>query len=225
MTSSDYQNFVEMLIGLSETYGRKQPTPAAVDIYFNALAHYSIEEVAHGFNLHFRNPDCGQFFPKPADVIRALDGGSGTKADQAWTKVESAIRRVGSWDTVVFDDAVTHAVIADMGGWIALCSVSEDELPFRRNEFVRRHRSYNGRKLDNYPRKLIGAAEAHNSREGHDIDPPVMIGKPEVAALVYQGGSDSSSVGITQMSTKQIGSLLSGLLPEQISETVEEGAA
>lgn len=33
----------------------------------------------------------------------------------AWNKVDKAVRQVGAWTSVMFDDALIHRVISDMG--------------------------------------------------------------------------------------------------------------
>jgi len=59
--------------------------------------------------------------PKPADIIRAIKGNSQTQSLQAWSKVEDAIRLVGPYRSVVFDDLAIHGVLQEMGGWVKLC--------------------------------------------------------------------------------------------------------
>ena len=44
------------------------------------------------------------------------------QAQQAWSKVLNAVRRMGGDATVIFDDLI-HSVIDDMGGWVRLCEM------------------------------------------------------------------------------------------------------
>ena len=113
----------------------------------------------------------------------------------AWSAVERGIRSVGPYRSVVFDDAITHAVINDMGGWINLCAVDDDELPFKANEFQNRYRGYRTKgRLENYPGHLVGIAEGQNIAGGHKVDAPLMIGNPEKCQLVYRAGNDGSGL-------------------------------
>jgi hypothetical protein len=78
-----------------------------------------------------------------------------------------------------------------MGGWIKLCQMTEDEIPFRGKDFERLYLGYKQQgAIPNYPPRLIGKAEASNSERGFHAQPPVMLGDAKRAQLVYQGGSD-----------------------------------
>lgn len=148
-----------------------------------ALKDFGIEAVARGFTAHVQNPDNGQYFPKPADIVKIISGTTRDKSFVAWTKVDKAVRMIGSNQSVVFDDLLINKVIDDMGGWIALGEKSEREWPFIAKDFQERYRGYGEkRELPNgCPRKLIGAHEAENERLGFDIAPPVLIGDQSVA--------------------------------------------
>ena len=142
MTEQDFGQFSAVMAALCEYYGKPKLSDMAVGLYFGALLEYPLADVQQGLTAHINNPDSGQFFPKAADVIRALEGSSETRASGAWAKVRHAIERVGHMPSVVFDDAVIHAVVADMGGWVQLSLVTYDELPFRERDFLRFYRSY-----------------------------------------------------------------------------------
>ena len=143
---------------------------------------------------HIAHPDRGRFAPQPADIVFFLEGGTEDRALFAWSRVESAIRHVGPYQTVVFDDPAIHAAIDGMGGWMLLCNMSDDELPFRRNEFVKRYRALAERGVFEYPRRLVGIAEHHNSADGHELPEPVLIGDAELAKQVYLNGASSAGI-------------------------------
>ena len=145
-----------------------------------------MDEIRYGLNLHVRNPDTGMFLPKPADIIRHIDGSSDSQAKVAWSQVDKAIRYHGAWASVVFvEEPRIHAVIADMGGWIKLCATSEREYAFRQNEFEKRYRGYLQAMPEHYPATLVGIAETQNAAQGLPIAAPVYIepiekAKPQV---------------------------------------------
>ncbi len=205
MNKQDMQSFAELITATGELY-RLNISPALLELYWSALKNFDITDIKQAFNAHALDPDAGQFMPKPADVVRALEGSKDTQAMRAWSKADRAIRSIGPWQSVVFDDPIIHAVIADMGGWITLCNVSGDEYPFKANEFAKRYQGYVMRPPMEYPRKLIGAAEAHNSINGRVIDPPRILGDQQQARLVYEGGSD-------QPKTYQVAQLAMKVLP------------
>jgi len=187
---TDREAFVTALVAVAEIHGKKLSTPA-ITLYWNVLERYPVEEVLQALSRHLEDPDVGQFMPKPADVVRNIDGSSDTRSMLAWTKAIKAASSVGSYESVVFDDWRIHAVISDMGGWISLCSIQEDELPFRAREFEKRYRGYL-RRTGDYPRRLIGRNETHNVQKGHAVDPPVLIGDRGKAMLVLEGGIDGT---------------------------------
>ena len=51
-----------------------------------------------------------------ADILRMMQGTSLDSALSAWAKVDKAVRRVGTYETIVFDDEIIHRVIHDMSG-------------------------------------------------------------------------------------------------------------
>ena len=200
MTEQDFGQFSAVMAALCEYYGKPKLSDMAVGLYFAALLEYPLADVQHGLTAHINNPDSGQFFPKAADVIRALAGSSETRASGAWAKVRQAIERVGHMPSVVFDDAIIHAVIADMGGWVQLSLVTYDELPFRERDFLRFYRSYMGRDLGDYPRKLAGMAETENTAAGHAVAEPQLLGDAQKCLAVMRGGSDKPRLTVQPLS-------------------------
>lgn len=198
MNESDKEQFAQTMVGIGELYA-KSISPQLISLYWEALKRYELDEVVRGLNQHVVDPDSGQFMPKPADVVRQVDGDTNSQALTAWSKVEGAISRVGHWRSVVFDDAIIHAVIEDMGGWTNLCMVTNEEIPYRRNEFEKRYRGYANRGVVDYPKKLMGRADAHNEQQGFPVNQPVMIGDVNHAKLILEGGSDKSVLKITHL--------------------------
>jgi len=188
MIETDKKAFVSVLFPLGELFEMDMSNKTILKIWFAALADYSIEEVAEGVLAYIKSPDHGNFKPKPADIIRQIDGTSADKAMDAWTKVESAVRHIGTYRTVVFDDAIIHRVIQDMGGWCCMGEKQESELPFVQKEFLNRYRSIcQQRSLTSYPGKLLGHIEANNNLTGFDTtDKPVAIGDKQKAKLVLE---------------------------------------
>lgn len=191
MKADDSTRFRALLAGVFALYG-KDLSEAVLSIWWAAMRGYEFEAVKDGLNRHAVNPDNGQFLPKPADVVRLIDGGSADTAIQAWAKFEQGLMRFAPYQSVVFDDPLIHRVVHDMGGWPGFCGHPESEWPFMRNQFVALYRSYRTRAvLPEYPPKLIGVAEAHNGSHGFRVAPPIMLGDQERAAAVLRGGADN----------------------------------
>lgn len=200
MRTEDREALSAMLAKIMTVYG-KTITSGFVDVFFDALANYPLEDVRRGLNAHVQNPDSGQFPPKPADIVRLIDGTSQDQGMVAWSMVDKAVRRVGPYQSVVFPDPIIHRVLDDMGGWIKLCNIgSEEDYKFQGLEFAKRYRALvvTGGVGADYPKYMIGIAEADNSARGLQVEHcPMLIGSEEKCRLVYQSGK-GSTLRITQ---------------------------
>lgn len=199
MQTNDFPKFREGITGVMEFYG-KPVSKVALDIWWNALKGYDLSAVIDAFNRHLVNPDTGQYAPKPADITKMLQGSTQDSALRAWAKVDVAIRQVGPYSDVVFDDPLIHRVIQDMGGWIALGTKSEQEWPFVAKEFENRYRGLKiaGGKFEYLPR-LIGIASATNRQQGFADTEPMLIGDPAQALRVMNGGSTQPAIGFKKL--------------------------
>jgi len=216
MQEFDKREFAEIWGAAWAMYG-KSVSPQLLSIAFEALRAYSIEEVRIGLTRHIQSPDIGQFFPKPADVIRHIDGNSVSRAMIAWNKVDKAVRQVGAWTSVMFDDALIHRVISDMGGWIELCKVDDREYPFKQKEFLTRYKAYLLRdEVSEYPKLLHGIVDHQNQKNGLDMQAPVAIGNWPKAAQVYTKGiANFSAVPLRSLSLEAIQTLLGNQLEDK----------
>src|SRR5438132_401555 len=115
------ENFQTLMQGVYDFYG-KDLSKFALSVWWQAMRPYDFHAVTEALNRHCVNPDAGQFMPKPADVVRMMQGSTQDAALVAWSKVERAVCGVGSYQSVVFDDPLVHRVVYEMGGWIALCA-------------------------------------------------------------------------------------------------------
>lgn len=189
MDATDRQRFAVMLAGLGELYNRKM-SPQLADVYWHALEGYDITDVERAASRHMTNPDSGQFMPKPADFVRLIDGDSESAALSAWSKVREAMGAVGGYRSVVFDDELIHATLAEMGGWIRICETTVEELPFRSAEFVKRYRALRTLGVQSWLPSLAGRVERDNGANGYIgyVGGPTYFGRPERCALVHERG-------------------------------------
>ena len=206
LVDSDRKEFGTIMASVYDFWNREL-SDVALEIWWESLRNFSFDAVRGALARHMRNPDTGQFMPKIADVVKFLEGNTLTQAMRAWQKVNEAIKRVGTYASVVFDDPIIHAVIADMGGWQPLGMVQDEEWPFKAREFEKRYQSYKVRPPQTYPRKLIGIFEVENAKNGYAVGEPVMLGNPDQAKLVYQGGAER--IGIAASVLK--------LIPERLA--------
>lgn len=199
MNENEKKDFAELLTDVFSVYG-KDVSAFSLDAFWATLRRFDFAAVKHAFNVHYGSPDKGNFAPRPGDIIRILEGGSGDRALVAWVKVDKAVRSIGPYQSVVFDDPIIHAVVRDMGGWIQLGNCSEKDFEFRGKEFATRYRGYaeTGRRAD-FPAKLIGIAEMDNKQNNRQVDEPLLIGDERKAQLVLTKGADSAGLKVARL--------------------------
>lgn len=201
MTPQDVAPFSALISDVYAFY-RQDSSTFAVKVWWQAMQPFDFTAVADALNRHCVNPDSGQFMPKPADVVKMLQGSTQDSALAAWAKVDRAVRTVGTYRSVVFDDALVHRVLTEMGGWIELGRKTEEEWPFVRNEFVSRYRGYRMRsETPEYPPHLIGLSEAQNAKTGFQIETPLLLGDSKAAELVARRGSNAPLLQVTDPKT------------------------
>ena len=194
MQTDDFQKFREGIAGVMGFYGKTVST-FALDVWWAALKRYDLAAIVDAFNRHVANSDAGQFAPKPADIIRMLQGSTQDAALRAWAKVDRAVRSVGTYSDVVFDDALIHRVLQDMGGWIPLGTRVEAGWPFVAKEFENRYRGYAMRnECPPYLPVLTGIASARNCLHGYGGDAPVLVGNEQAARQVLAGGAREAAL-------------------------------
>lgn len=196
-TLEQKKQFATLLTHLADYY-KSELSRAMLGIYWAGLRQYSYEAIEKACWAHTQLPDeAGRWMPRNSDIIKMIDGGTDDRSQIAWSKVDQAVRVRGTWDDVIFDDATIHRVLADMGGWILVGSKDDKEWPFVAKEFQQRYRSYAQRgAVTEYPARLTGQANAHNSANGRPILPAVLYGDPEKAKLVYRRGAGVTLVGM-----------------------------
>jgi len=184
--------FAKALSALAEYYGREL-SDGVIQLYWQGLQQFSIDEIETAVGRHLQNPDTGQWMPKIADVVRMLEGTTQSSAAIAWAKIMRAIGSVGQYQSIAFDDPVIHLTIDDLGGWPGICQTTEQELPFLQSRFEKNYRAYKSRGQDipPHPRYLPGVSEIQNGPDGFKSDPPRLVGDLEKAKAVYLGGSDA----------------------------------
>lgn len=189
MTSADKVRFAEIMSAMAELY-EMSLSDVVMEIWFKTLEEFPVDTISAAVFDYMKNPDVGRYKPKPADIIKMLSGTTSDAACLAWTKVDKSIRMIGDYQSVVFDDAIIHKVITDMGGWVGFGDKEEKEWPFIAKDFQHRYRIYAGRGgVLESPNKLIGIHEDANVKQGFDSEPPVMIGNKDKAQKVLNGSS------------------------------------
>ena len=175
MLDTDKQEFRSMMMAAGEVYGREVTQPMAA-IYLSALANVSIEQVQEAMMAHMQNPDSGQFFPKPADLIKQMTGTTKQqdaaiedRAAIAWACIERDIRRIGSYGTLKLEDKQALATVKAMGGWQSICQTETSKMEWKRKEFIRMYETFERMPLEALPSSLPGRIEMSEVKQAGPV--------------------------------------------------------
>ena len=175
MKNEDKRAFFDLMMAAGEVYGREVTQPMAA-IYFSALANVSIEQVQAAMMAHMQNPDSGQFFPKPADLIKQMTGTTKQqdaaiedRAAIAWACIERGIRRVGSYGTLKLEDKQALATVKAMGGWQSICQTETSKMEWKRKEFIRMYETFERMPLEALPSSLPGRIEISEVKQAGTV--------------------------------------------------------
>ena len=198
MTQADFDPFSELIQGVAECYGQSL-SAQGIALRFKLLEQFSFAEVQNAA-LSIMATRKYTSMPTPAEFLEHIGGGAAEdKAEVEAGKVLSAIGRHGAYASVVFDDAVTQAVIVQAyGGWPKLCAdcgVEESEHWFRKN-FAKTWAAYS-RQGVKQTGHLPGLFEISNRSNGYlqHIEPPKLVGDPAKARAVLEAGKSVLMLG------------------------------
>lgn len=189
MRPSDYQAFIAVMGAAAEVLNQPKLSPLGLRTAFSILKDYPLEAVKAAIQQHLRE---SPFMPKPADVVKYLEGTTEDRAAIAWGHVVRAIRQYGHYQSVRFDDPAIHYAIDRMGGWQKVCGTLEGELHFREKDFIAHYKRGTKANWEDVPTRFIGKHELHNSQSGWDemIPETVEIRTKQGEPLLIGGGKE-----------------------------------
>lgn len=175
MNASDRGAFAQLLTDVLAFY-KQDVSTFSLSVWWEAVQPFDMEQVRKALTQHALDPDRGQFAPKPADLVRQLQGTKTDRALLAWSTVYRAFSEVGAYASPDFGDNAIHASINDMGGWPKLCHLPIDELPFTQKRFCDLYRMHQAHgNTEHVP--LVGMHALENgARNTGREDAPVRIG-------------------------------------------------
>jgi hypothetical protein len=179
MERADAKRFRDVMFAMAEAFSQ-QATAFKVEIYYKALADMEIGDIERGCWQIIRTRGTATF-PKVAEIREAVMGDSASKAELAWGSMIKAVRSIGPYRSVVFDDPVIHAVVDREGGWERVCEKTIDEMKWFGKDFPRIYKTFEEAVLNGsmaVPPVLIGIHDGHNQAHGFTdhVREPVAIG-------------------------------------------------
>lgn len=191
MQRRDFDRFATLMVGVAENYGQSL-TPQGIALRFRMLEPYPVEDVEKAAYAILAGRKYASM-PTVADFMEHLGGGSvDDRAEVEAGKVLDAIRRHGSYASVVFDDPTTTAVIERThGGWVGVCEDCREEgSKWFRVNFAKAWAAYQRQGITSHG-VLAGRSEISNTANGFldYIPEPVRIGDAEKAARSLAAGT------------------------------------
>ena len=167
----DIKRFVSNLNGLAEVLGAELSV-LKIRFYEQALSRFTDDQIEMAITIAAQTME---FFPKPVQLIEIVEGKSQDRAIVAWDTLLTAIKRYGSYQSVLFADSKITKTVELMGGWLQVCSMTEDETKFRMTDFLKIYPGVNGAQEE---KALMGRYEQDNVMRGFvdRIPGPVRIG-------------------------------------------------
>ncbi|MBC8642115.1 hypothetical protein IAG25_35510 [Caballeronia sp. EK] len=114
MQPSDFDSFARVLDAAYSLHS-KSLTADARSLFFAALGEYSLSDVRKAFSAHIKDPQRGQFPPKPADLIAQLSGDplndGRPAADEAWV---TALAGANEFESVRWTTETAEAMNDDV---------------------------------------------------------------------------------------------------------------
>lgn len=166
---------------LAETLGAELSI-GKIQFYFELLTDLEMSDLKKALNLI---ANTGKFFPKPVEIREVIQGKPEDKAVVAVEKIQGALRGVGGYQSVIFDDPIIHVVIQNYGGWAKLSDITSEEWKWVKKDFEKAYRIYVNRasSLAQIPATLPGIHETINSAKGMPWpeEKAVMIGDEQKA--------------------------------------------
>lgn len=160
------REFAECVALLCASVG-KEMTLEQSKAWYAMLGDLRVEQLKAGIIATIRSYTFAGF--PPIGVIRDNCGAkSGTIATKdrptlAWGEVRRQISRCGYMDSPKFDDQIIHATIRQLGGWVALCDSTSEDLVWREKDFLRTYAALMPLNLpDEQTVRLAGEAERVN---------------------------------------------------------------
>jgi len=202
MQEQDKHRFSEVMTGLAENFGDSLSRPG-LKMRFETLKEYSIEQIEQAAFDIMRHRKYTKM-PTVAEFLEFLGGGSSEDQAQVQaTNVLSAIKQHGPYNSVVFDDATTQAVLEQgFGGWQKLCEeLTGDNEKWFIKDFSRMYTAFKKQGVKQYGR-MLGITEHQNLVDGEKkhIPEPIYIGDTSKAKQIAGSGSRTKTLqSITEM--------------------------
>lgn len=162
-----FKEFMAMLCELHD----KSMSSVLADLYWKVLEPFPDDICEQALR---EVTAASRFFPKPVDLIEAINGKREHESTRAWLQAYNTLCRIGNYPSVKFKDEAIHSVVQAMGGWPQFCSMVNDEVKWKQREFEKLYQVISSRE-GKHPAYLPGTTELDNGSKGLDIKPEIIL--------------------------------------------------
>lgn len=167
--------FTPIFTVLCDYFGAK-PSPGVAKLYFEAFKNWSVENFKRACSL-ICNSRVYPGLPKIPEIREMVEGKPEDQAALAYHTLIETIKRIGPWETVVFEDGAIGRAVEALGGWEQINEWSLDEWKFRKKDFEQFYLA-NLRSGRTEPITLYGAFDRINVASGQEnFNKPVLVTK------------------------------------------------
>lgn len=192
MIESDFEVFTECWMQACSGIG-KDPTASQIEWAFEVLKDKELLDIKKALIMNARNPKSGQFHPKPADIIREMEGTDEDKKAKATAAFSRLVDSVNRYESVIFDDPAIHYAfsIAFLGDWITACDYDPQVFlcQQQKRDFEKAYASY--KQGMPYPPRMIGITERENNDIGYEYTGTIYIGLKDECLAVERNSISS----------------------------------
>jgi hypothetical protein len=175
----DEIKFSEIMAAIGTVFS-KEISPVLLEIYFDCLKEYSIQDVTFAAKSIIKNRTITGTLPLVSEFIQAIQNRNGSpdeRAELAWRLLVRAIENHGYYDSVQFEDGAICETVKALGGWLRITGENPDwlesQIQWRRKEFITLYKNFARQNIE--PSKLIGFIEGDNLIKGEDGYIPKVI--------------------------------------------------
>ncbi len=143
MKPEDKNRFKELLVSLGELYDKSISANLAT-LYWHDFSEYPINVFEKAVSDHRKDPDQGMFFPKPAHLMRQIEGTTKNKQNaleakalSAWNEFVKHLRLRGHREPFKIEDGAALAALRAMGGMSKLALLKETEIEWAGKDFTK----------------------------------------------------------------------------------------
>lgn len=182
MDQCNEREFADLIKALAEIWETPM-SPVKSELYFKALEDLTIEQVKRAVYQIIKSRTFASM-PKPGEIREAIEGTKQDKATEAWLLLDYAVRYIGHWSSVQFDDSVIHSVVEAMGGWEYLCTAENSKWKWKRKEFENLYPIM--AKRTSHSEFLLGETARMNMVSGYEncIPKPVIVAAGNIEKIM-----------------------------------------